>query len=478
MNADNADNADNAARRPRPGPGTGEIPHELLLDLFNSVTDGMVAVGLDLRVIAINSCALKTLGLVLPQAMGRPVVEVLRTDFSRDRSVLAETLQTGQPLADLDLLLEDNQGRHLPVMLRTALIRSAEGRILGAAATFHNLTRTKEVLRQTDRSRPFQEIITGDPNMRKLFGVLPTIARADSSVLILGETGTGKSLLVKTIHNLSPRRRGPLITVNCAALPETLLEAELFGVKAGAYTGATRDRPGRLEAANGGILFLDEIGDIPPSIQVKLLRVLQERMYERLGDIKTRTCDVRFIAATHRDLAAMVEDREFRRDLFFRINVLNLEIPPLRERKGDIPLLAQRFLDKLSVARGKTVSGISSQVLERMTVYDYPGNIRELENIIEHAFVMCEEGVIEVKHLPRELGGGAQEAGSAAGIRSKSGLPRLEAEYLLQVLRRHKGHRAAAAHELGIHRTTLQRKIRKLGLELPPEDGRALPRPN
>jgi PAS domain S-box-containing protein len=422
-------------------------------------------------VTAVNRAALEVLGLSLHEALGRPVSEVLVTDWARGRCVVAETLAAGRALADLQLVVEGVRGRQVPVILSTSLVRDRGGAVLGGAATFRNLAEVRRTAADAGYPRAFQDLVTGDPGMRRLIGTLPTIARADSSVLLQGETGTGKSLLVRAIHDLGPRRRGPLITVNCAALPETLLEAELFGVRAGAYTGADRDRPGRLEAADGGTLFLDEVGDIPLAVQVKLLRVLQERVYERLGDVRPRTCDVRFIAATHRDLAAMVEQGTFRRDLFFRINVLNVAIPPLRERKGDIPLLVQRFLDRLALRRDKAVSGISSRVLEILTAHDYPGNIRELENIIEHAWVMCTGGVIEPRHLPRDLRPQAERAENAP--RPGRGLPRLEADYIRQVLRRHRGNRAAAARELGIHRTTLQRKIRRLGLQLPPEDGRS-----
>ena len=458
---------------PRHGGGAadGKIPPALLLDVFNSVSDGVIAVDHDLRITAINRAALETLGFALHEALGRPVGEILATDDPRGRTVVGETLRSGRAITDRDLVLADRHGRQVPVILSTALIRGADGTVLGGAATFRNLAATRRLVEEAGRNRPFQDIVTGDPVMRRLFGILPTIARADSSLLVLGETGTGKNLLVRTIHNLSPRRRGALITVNCAALPESLLEAELFGVAAGAYTGATRDRVGRLAAAEGGTLFLDEIGDVPVSVQIKLLRVLQERVYERLGDVRSRSSNVRFITATHRDLPAMVEAGQFRRDFYYRINVLNLEIPPLRDRKGDIPLLTQRFLDRLSTRRGKSVTGVSSRVLEILTAHDYPGNIRELENIIEHAWVMCDSGVVEPHNLPRELidGPGPERSSRIAAI----GLPGMEADFIRQVLRRHGGNRGAAAQELGIHRTTLQRKIKRLGIEVSPGDGRS-----
>ncbi len=449
----------------------GGISPELLLDVFNSVSDGVVAVDREVRITAINRAALDTLGFALHEALGRPVGEVLASDDPAGRNIVADTLRSGREVVDCNLVLQDRRGKLVPVILTTVAVRGAHGKGLGGVVTFRNLVATRRVMEETDRSRPFQDIVTGDPVMRRLFGTLPTIARADSSVLVLGETGTGKSLLVRTIHNLSPRRRGPLITVNCAALPESLLEAELFGAAAGAYTGATRDRVGRLGAAEGGTLFLDEIGDVPVSVQIKLLRVLQERVYERLGDVRPRSSNVRFITATHRDLPTMVEEGSFRRDFFYRVNVLTVEIPPLRERKGDIPLLTQRFLDRLSDRRGKAVTGVSSRVLEILTAHDYPGNIRELENIIEHAWVMCDGGVIEPGHLPTEL---VPDGGDPGPIRQPAhGFGRLEADYIRQALRRHRGHRGEVARELGIHRTTLQRKMRKLGIRVPPGDGRS-----
>ncbi len=275
--------------------------------------------------------------------------------------------------------------------------------------------------------------------------------------------------MARAIHNLSSRTKGPLITVNCAALPETLLESELFGYKAGAFTGAVRDRPGRFAAAEGGTLFLDEVGDIPLDMQVKLLRVLQERVYERLGDQKPIPCNIRLITATHRDLMEMVSEGTFRRDLYYRINVLNVDLPPLRDRKGDVPLLAQKFIAQFSSARGKHIIGLSSATLELLMAHNYPGNVRELENIIEHAWVMCRGQVLEPEHLPRRLQ--ITLSGGASG--GKSGFSQLEAAYLTQALERHGWHRENTARELGIHRTTLQRKIKKLGLIPPIRDGRS-----
>ena len=460
-----------SAGHQRDGSPSPTIPLEFLLRVFNSVSDGVVAVDTERRVSAINQSALDILGYTLHEALGRPVDEIFTVQRSGPESLIAATMRSGRAVVDREALVEDRNGQYVPIILTTSIVRDHNGQLMGGAVTFRSLVKEHRIARDPGKGQPFQDIVTGDPEMRRLIGLLPTVAKADSSVLVLGETGTGKNLLVRTIHNLSARRRGKLITVNCAALPETLLEAELFGVRAGAFTGATRDRIGRLEAANGGTLFLDEIGDVSLAVQVKLLRVLQERIYERLGDVRSCSCDVRFITATHQDLEALVEAGDFRRDLYYRVNVLTVEIPPLRDRKGDIPLLAQRFLDRLSVSRDKIVTGLSSRVLEILTAHNYPGNIRELENIIEHAWVMCDTDVIEPRHLPQELT--SAEVSTSRRVVTTRGLNRLEADYIRQVLRRHGGNRGAAARELGIHRTTLQRKIKRLGLDPGPGDGRS-----
>jgi transcriptional regulator with PAS, ATPase and Fis domain len=288
-------------------------------------------------------------------------------------------------------------------------------------------------------------------------------------VLVYGETGTGKNLIAKAIHNLSPSRKGPYVTVNCGALPETLLESELFGYRAGAFTGAERDRPGRIAAAEGGTLFLDEVGDMPMSAQVKLLRFLQDRVYERLGDVKPIPAKVRVVTATNRNLHQLVEGGVFRRDLYYRINVMSLELPPLRDRKGDIPPLIRRFLERLSLNRRKHVAGVSPEVLRILQAHDYPGNIRELENIVEHAFVLCAGATIEREHLPEHLqaGRGRRPPGAAPSLQD------LEAQFILDALERNKWNRQETAREMGIHKTTLLRKVRRLGIRLPKIDGRS-----
>ena len=259
-----------------------------------------------------------------------------------------------------------------------------------------------------------------------------------------------------------------MVTISCGALPETLLESELFGYRKGAFTGADRDKPGRVQAAEGGTLFLDEIGDLPVSIQVKLLRLLQEKEYEPLGDVSSCSADVRIVTATNRNLSKMVEEGLFRRDLYYRINVIRLEMPPLRERTADIPPLADVFLRRLSTTRGKAVEGLSRAVLKRLMDYDFPGNVRELENILEHGYVLSTGRRIEEQDLPDWL---LEKQEPAADEHSPS-LKDLEANFIRDVLARNRWSRTDAARELGIHKTTLHRKIRRLAIDLPAEDGR------
>ena len=325
-----------------------------------------------------------------------------------------------------------------------------------------------ELRKELRSSRTFHDIISKNHRMFDIFDIMPDLAESESTVLIVGESGTGKELFARAVHDLSPRSSAPIITVNCGALPDTLLEAELFGYRAGAFTDARGDKPGRFAMAEGGTIFLDEIGDVSPATQVKLLRVLQERVYEPLGATKSVKADVRVIAATNRDLDAMVEDGTFRRDLFYRINVVRLRIPPLRERREDIPLLVDHFIGRFNRLRGRSVTGVTADVMSTLMGHDYPGNVRELENIIEHAFVLCRSGMIGLRHLPE---GFRLDDGGEGTVESAS-LPDLEGRFILEALRRNGWNREQTARELGMHKTTLWRKVRRLGLELPPKDGR------
>ncbi|HAR95159.1 MAG TPA: hypothetical protein DCR97_04240 [Deltaproteobacteria bacterium] len=306
--------------------------------------------------------------------------------------------------------------------------------------------------------------------VRKVIG---KAASSPFSVLITGETGTGKELVARAIHGLSQRRDGPFVAVNCGALPDTLLESELFGYKAGAFTDAKRDKPGRFALADGGTIFLDEIGDISPAMQVRLLRVLQERVVEPLGGIEPMKVNVRIVAATNKNLSELVKSGSFREDLYYRIRVIHLQLPTLRQRREDIPLLVDHLVGRFNRLQGKDVAGVSNEVMARLMDHEFPGNVRELENIIEQAFVLCSGGLIELSHLPSEL-----RPLASLGINEDEGmtLSAMEKHLIALALQRYGGNRKKAAGHLGIDTSTLFRKIRAYNINVPESDGRSTKR--
>ena len=308
--------------------------------------------------------------------------------------------------------------------------------------------------------------------MHQIFAILPNIARSTSTVLLEGESGTGKELFAHAIHNLSSRADKPFVAVNAAALPDTLLESELFGHKAGAFTDARKDKPGRFALAEGGTIFLDEIGDMSPALQVRLLRVLQDKTYEPLGGTESLKADVRVITATNKNLSEMVHQGSFRQDLFYRVSVIKVSLPPLRDRKEDIPLLTNHFIGHLNRLQGKNINGIAPEALAILMKHDFPGNVRELENAIEHAFVVCPRGMIEPKHLPEHL---APEVTHETGrpATAATTLKEVEAQFIVSALERNGWNRSATAKQLDMDKSTLYRKIKSLGINLPERDGRS-----
>lgn len=439
--------------------------------ILESISDGVFAVDPEWRVLSFNRAAEQITGVARADAIGRRCSDVFRASMCETECALRHTMKTGAPIVNRAAFIVDAQGRRIPVSVSTALLRDEHGTVVGGAETFRDLSLIEELRTQVRGRYQVGDIVSRSASMRRLLEVLPRIAESESTILLQGETGTGKELVARAIHGLSGRREGPFVAVNCGALPETLLESELFGYKAGAFTGATRDKPGRFTLARGGTLLLDEIGEVSPALQVRLLRVLQERQFEPLGATRTEKADVRVIAATHRDLAAQVEAGTFRQDLYYRIHVMKLELPPLRQRKEDIPLLVQHFIEAFNAVQSKQVTGVSPDVLGVLTAHDYPGNVRELQNVIEHAFVLLHTGQIELEHLPGELvplsrhvlGGGKLLEATRA----------LEVQAIREALARNGGSRLATARELGLHKSTLFRKARQLGLELPAHDGRS-----
>ncbi|RLB37384.1 MAG: Fis family transcriptional regulator [Deltaproteobacteria bacterium] len=437
---------------------------EIILD---SIADGVFTVDSQWRITSFNKAAEKITGIVAKEALGRHCWDVFRANICESNCSLRQTMETGEQIVNRPVFIVNSKGERVPLSISTAILRDERGRVIGGVETFRDLTMVEELRKELEARRSFFDIISKNPEMHRLFWMLEQVAERDTTVLLLGESGTGKELFAKAIHSLSPRKEAPFVTINCGAIPDTLLESELFGYKAGAFTDAKRDKPGKVAVAKGGTLFLDEIGDISPTLQVKLLRLLQEKTYEPLGQTKSLEADVRIVAATNRNLELLVRQGKFRADLYYRINVVKLVLPPLRERKEDIPLLAQHFVRKFNSLTGKDIRGLSPEALATLMTHEFPGNVRELENIIEYASITCKDQFIGVEHLPDYLQYVRDVGSSGLEGRGVSSLESLERAFLIEALRRHKFSRKATAAYLGIHPTTLWRKMKRLGIRVP-----------
>ena len=437
--------------------------------ILDSINEGVFTIDLDWRITAFNLAAERITGVTRQEAIGQPCCEVFRASICENACALKQTLGTGKPVVNATAHIITNGGGRVPIRISTAELKDAGGQVIGGVETFQDLSQIEQLQKELTKQYTFEDIVGRSPAMMQLFEILPQIAESSSTVLIQGPSGTGKELFARAIHNLSPRKSKPLITVNCGALPDTLLESELFGHKAGAFTDAKRDKPGRFALADGGTIFLDEIGDISQAMQVRLLRVLQERVVEPLGGVEPIPVDVRVVAATNKDLPELVHKGEFREDLYYRIMVIRLDLPGLKQRREDIPLLVEHMVARFNRLQGKDIAGVTDEVLARLMDHDYPGNVRELENIVEQAFVLCRGGLIQLHHLPPELRPAATSGSTESGPMS---LITMEKHLINEALRRHGGNRKRASHDLGIDTSTLYRKIKALGIDAPRTDGR------
>ncbi len=441
-----------------------QIPPHVTEIILESISDGVFTVDHEWRVTSFNRAAERITGIPRERALKKHCWEVFRSNMCETDCALSRTMKMGKAFVDTSTYIVDSQKRRIPVVVSTSLLKDDKGRVLGGVETFRDMSQVEELRKELEGRYHIGDMISRSPSMEKIFSILPQVAESDSTILIQGETGTGKELMARAIHNLSPRRERPFIAINCGALPETLLESELFGYKAGAFTDATKDKPGRFALAEGGTILLDEIGDLSNAFQVRLLRVLQERTYLPLGGVRPVKADVRVIAATNKDLNKLVKSGRFRQDLFYRINVVRLTLPPLRERKEDIPMLVRHFIEVFNRLRGKSVEGMSQEALSLLMFHDYPGNIRELENIIEHAFVLTPEGQIDIHCLPEHLN--VPRSGQIVQTSIDKTIRSAETQVIMDALKRNSYDRLATASELGIHKSTLYRKIKRLGIDL------------
>ena len=456
------------SRTPSPlGLSVARLIHQIqpasLLSIISSLHEGLLALDPDLRILSMNPAAEQILGRRQDELAGTPVCQLFG-DASCPQDVLAETLRKGEPIFDFQTTVNLADGGKGHVVLRSVPLRHRDGTDLGIGLILGDVTEVTTLLQEKSTRQSLGRIVGRSGRMQELYELIHSVADSEASVLIRGESGTGKELVARAVHEASSRADGPFVQVNCSALSESLLESELFGHVRGAYTGAVSDRRGRFEEAAGGTLFLDEIGDVSPVVQVKLLRVLQERVIERVGENRPVPVDVRVVSATNRDLELLLATGRLREDFFYRIKVVSLTIPPLRERREDIPLLVAHFLDKFTRRDGyRQRPQVSTGAMRRLMNHRWPGNVRELENAIEHGLVLCRGGLLDEEHLPAELLAGA----GPNGVRAQTAGPGQERETILAALERSGWNRSRAARQLAVDRTTLWRKMKLLGIEEP-----------
>jgi PAS domain S-box-containing protein len=432
--------------------------------ILDSIADGVFTTDTNHRITSFNRAAERITGFTSAEAIGRPCYEVFQASICDSSCALEAAWRTRHETIDRPVKIVNKDGKRIPISISASVLTDHAGTIIGGVETFRDLRAIEELTKQIQQRYTFEDIVSKNRDVQKIFDILPDVAESDCTVLIEGPSGSGKELFARAIHNLSGRRDQPYVVVNCGALPDNLLESELFGYEKGAFTDARSDKQGRFALAEGGTILLDEIGDISPLFQTKLLRVLQEKEYEPLGSTRTIKANVRVLAATNQHLAEQVHAGKFRQDLYYRLHVVRIELPPLARRREDIPLLVEHFIEAFNLKRNKHIAGVSDDVLDFLMRYAFPGNVRELENIVEHAFVLCHGTVIELKHLPPEL---MERAASAPLVPSPATSPLDAAEKLAieDALLRHDGVRAAAARDLGISTVTLWRKRKRLGIQ-------------
>ena len=432
--------------------------------ILDNIPSGVYTVDREMRLLSFNRSMERITGYRADEVIGKTCSEVLRSDFCDGGCPLKRSMRTGETLRGVEGNLRSRDGAEVPIASSTAALRDEGERLIGGICSFRDLRECRTVPVASGQIREFQGMISKNHRMHEIFDLIETVAESDANVVVEGESGTGKELIARAIHRLSCRAGKPFVGVNCAALNENLMESELFGHVRGAFTGAVKDRMGRFEMAEGGTLFLDEVSEIGPHLQAKLLRVIQEREYQRVGETAARKADVRMICASNRRLKACIGAGTFRDDLYYRLNVVAIELPPLRDRKEDIPVLVGHFLNRPAGAAPPRTRTISPLAMQALLEYPWPGNVRELENAVERAKICSRKEVIGEDSLPAEIRQRqpAARRGKAAAAMDKG--PR-GATRLLAVLEECGWNRKDAADRLGVSRVTLWRRMRESGIE-------------
>ena len=432
----------------------------LILDVLDQ---GVFTVDGNTCISSFNQMAERITGYAADEVIGVRCAEVFRTDLCDQVCPLRLSIASRRPTRNREIHIKAKDGHAIPISVSTAPLLTRGGKLLGGVEVFRDLTQIQDLKRRADAQYRLSDIIGKSAAMRRIFDLLPLVAPSDSTVLVTGETGSGKEVVAKLIHARSGRRFRPFVVVECAALQESLLQSELFGHERGAFTGAERGKPGLFEVAHGGTIFLDEIGEVPHSTQVQLLRVLDTSTFRHVGGTEEIHVDVRVIAATNRDLPRMIAQGLFREDLYYRLSTISIDVPPLRERRADVRLLAAHFLSVLNERYGAR-RRFSPEAMDLMCRYDWPGNVRELLHVVEAATVVSEGPEIRPEHL-RLTGSVDHEVKDApTDAAAPLTLAELERQHIERVLKSTEGHRGRAAQMLGVSERNLYRKLREYGL--------------
>ncbi len=440
-------------------------PTKLYEAVLNSISEGVLTVDRNWRILSWNNAAERITGYHKEEVLGKECTGILKSSFCKHHCPVEKALTCGHPYHDAEVTVYNKQNQALHLSVNAAPLFDIDGTLIGGLETFRDVSQNRWMKEQLQEQMGYGEIVGISDAMTGVFDLVGSLLNTETTVLIQGESGTGKELIARALHFYGPRKEKSFVAINCSAIPEGMLESELFGHVKGAFTGAHQSRMGKFELAAGGTLFLDEVGEISPSVQVKLLRVLESKVIQRLGDNRNVEVDVRLVTATNRNLYDKVMDGSFRDDLYYRLSVVPINLPPLRDRMEDIPLLVDHFIKKFNKQMGRKIQGIADGVLDLLEGYQWPGNIRELANAFEHAFVHCKGVLIHPSDLPQRIATMADVAETTRGRKSADALRTVERELILKELKDADWKKSVAAKRLGMSRSTLWRKMIRYGIE-------------